>query len=102
MFFLHSHCTQNRILNTKESELRREEGRQNLQKEVLAALFTSPDRPEEFPARIAKARPVRKSRVAGSLVVEPLKDDEDYKIDDLFSKQVCKEGKHIVPFLISL
>ncbi|RVW37894.1 putative nuclear RNA export factor SDE5 [Vitis vinifera] len=80
-----------RILNTKEPELPGEKGRRNLQKEVLAALFTTSERPEELPARTAKPRPVRKSRVAGNLVLEPFKDVEEYKIDDLFSKQIYED-----------
>ena len=101
-FFLHSHCTRNRILNTKEPELPGKKYRRNLQKEVLDALFTTPERLEESPTRTAKARPVRKSRAAGRTVVEPLKDVEEYEIDDLFSKQVNEDGKHSVPYLISL
>ncbi|CBI38541.3 unnamed protein product, partial [Vitis vinifera] len=48
--------------------------RRNLQKEVLAALFITSEKPEELPARTAKPRPVRKSGVAGNLVQShPLK-----------------------------
>lgn len=68
----------------------------------MAALFTTSERPEELPARTAKPRPVRKSRVAGNLVLEPFKDVEEYKIDDLFSKQIYEDGKHSVPYLLSL
>ncbi|WJZ89325.1 hypothetical protein VitviT2T_008551 [Vitis vinifera] len=43
--------------------------RRNLQKEVLAALFITSEKPEELLARTAKPRPVRKSGVAGNLVI---------------------------------
>lgn len=45
-----------------------------LQKEVLEALFSVPERSEEAPKRRHQTREVRRSRPFGKLVVEPLTD----------------------------
>ncbi|OMP04662.1 hypothetical protein COLO4_09422 [Corchorus olitorius] len=45
-----------------------------LEKEVLKALFSVPERPEETPKRTRLVRVVRRSKAYGKLVAEPLKD----------------------------
>ncbi|OMO80319.1 hypothetical protein CCACVL1_13038 [Corchorus capsularis] len=45
-----------------------------LEKEVLEALFSVPERPEETPKRTRLVRVVRRSKAYGKLVAEPLKD----------------------------
>lgn len=101
--FLHLHCNGNRMLNTNDSELPERRERQNLQKEVLAALFTTSVRHEDLPPiSKAKSRPVRKSRVAGNLVTEPFEEFKEHHINDLFSMHIQEDGKHSVPYLISL
>ncbi|XVF18889.1 hypothetical protein REPUB_Repub11eG0062300 [Reevesia pubescens] len=63
------------ITNPKKS-LRRNKDRVALEKEVLEALFTVPERSEEAPKRTRLVRVVRKSRAFGELVTEPLKDTD--------------------------
>ncbi|XVF78286.1 hypothetical protein PTKIN_Ptkin14bG0119500 [Pterospermum kingtungense] len=60
------------IRNTKSS-VRRNKNRVALEKEVLEALFTVPERTEEAPKRTHTDRVVRRSRAFGKVVTEPLK-----------------------------
>ncbi|XWS09969.1 hypothetical protein CRYUN_Cryun39dG0035600 [Craigia yunnanensis] len=63
------------IRNPKGSP-RRNKDRLTLEKEVLEALFTVPERSEEAPKRTRVVRVVRRSRAFGELVTEPLKDTD--------------------------
>ncbi|XP_058218299.1 putative nuclear RNA export factor SDE5 isoform X2 [Rhododendron vialii] len=56
------------------SSARSDKDRYTLQKEVLEALFTVPERSEEAPEKIIPVRNVRRSRGFGRVVVGPLKD----------------------------
>lgn len=48
--------------------------RKELQKEVLFALFSAPEKSEELPERTQKAVAVRRSRAFGTVVSEPPRD----------------------------
>ncbi|XP_022717090.1 putative nuclear RNA export factor SDE5 isoform X2 [Durio zibethinus] len=63
------------IRNPKRSS-RRNKDRVTMEKEVLEALFTVPERSEEVPKRNGAVRVVGRSRAFGKLVTEPLKDTD--------------------------
>lgn len=58
----------------RNASYKSDKDRYTLQKEVLEALFTVPERSEEAPEKIIPVRNVRRSRGFGRVVVGPLKD----------------------------
>lgn len=64
-----------------------------LQKEVLEALFTVPERSQEAPKRVNPMRRVNRLRASDEVVVEPLKDSTiDHKIVTAEPLAVKNEG----------
>ncbi|KAA8526841.1 hypothetical protein F0562_008930 [Nyssa sinensis] len=81
-----------RSMTRRELEsLKRDKDRYALQKEVLEALFNVPERVEEAPKRAAKE--VRRSRVSGQVVVEPLKDTTTELIASTSKPQVIEDDE---------
>ncbi|KAJ9136175.1 hypothetical protein P3X46_033278 [Hevea brasiliensis] len=76
----------NGISNINDGGQPEQDERNDLQKEVLVALFNSADRSEELSRRAAKG--ARRSKVFGELVVEPPRDFTlEHKTDSVGSKQ---------------
>ncbi|KAI8552613.1 hypothetical protein RHMOL_Rhmol06G0280400 [Rhododendron molle] len=67
-------CTVKRGFMSRNASYKSNKDRYTLQKEVLEALFTVPERSEEAPEKIIPVRNVRRSRGFGRVVVGPLKD----------------------------
>lgn len=69
----------------------------NVQKGILEALFTAPEKSEEKPRRTSPVRAVRRPRIFGKVVVEPYK-DTDITIKRRISTAAIKDagdGMHL-------
>lgn len=72
---------------------KRDKDRIALQKEVLEALFSVPERSEEAPKRRHREREVRRSRPFDKLVVEPMTDTAiEHKIVSAKPLEVTRDG----------
>lgn len=94
-FFLYFHYCANRISNANRGELPGlGKERNNLQNEVLTALFSAAERSEELSRRKTKAE--RRSIVYGEPVAEPLTDFTlENKADSVYSQQDYDKGKEL-------
>ncbi|KAK9267645.1 hypothetical protein L1049_010076 [Liquidambar formosana] len=86
----------NRVLNTNGIEVPRQQKEINdLEKEVLAALFNAPERLEEFPEKTLATRAMTRSRAVGEVVVEPLEDPTvEHKIDAMYLQKSNVDDVH--------
>lgn len=76
---------------TNSSKIQKD--RVDLQKEVLEALFTVPERSEEVPKKNRTFREVKRSRAFSQLAVEPLKQTtQELKIAAVEQQDVPKDG----------
>ena len=92
-FFLYFHYCANRISNANRGESPRQgKERNNLQNEILTALFNDAERSEELSRRKTKAE--RSSIVYGELAAEPPTDFTlENKADSVYSQQDNDKGR---------
>lgn len=92
-------CTVKRGLMSRNASYKSDKDRYTLQKEVLEALFTVPERSEEVPEKIIPVRNVRRSRGFGRVVVGPLKDTTIEHKTVIAKLLVTEDGKQFYVYL---